>query len=189
MQAQAHPIVACAAVLDGALKDVASVEPAFMSVGDKRAALTALASVRSQLDALTARVLAASDDVGQAQGSRDAAAWLAGETRATQRAARRELAHHHAHRDAGLAALAIGHVGDVLAAPEAALEQVVDERRRLVMRQVREQLALEPPCQIGTGLRRSDIEFRELLLLFCHSGGVPGDGAKTASHFMCIETK
>jgi hypothetical protein len=91
-QAQPHPIVACAAVLDGALKDVASVEPGFMSVGDKQAALTALASVRSQLDALTARVLAAAGDVADAQGLRDAAAWLAGETRATQREARRDLA-------------------------------------------------------------------------------------------------
>jgi hypothetical protein len=92
MQAQAHPIVVCAAVLDGALKDVASVEPAFMSVGDKQSALTALASVRSQLDALVARVLAASDDVGQARGLRDAAAWLAVETRTTRREARRDLA-------------------------------------------------------------------------------------------------
>jgi hypothetical protein len=91
-QAQPHPIVACAAVLDGALKDVASVEPAFMSVADKQAALTALSSVRSQLDALTARVLAAAGDVADAQGLRDAAAWLAGETRTTQREARRDLA-------------------------------------------------------------------------------------------------
>ena len=91
-QAQAHPIVACAAVLDVALKDVASVEPAFMSVGDKQAAMAALTSVRSQLDALTARVLAASGDVADAHGLRDAAAWLAAETRTTQREARRDLA-------------------------------------------------------------------------------------------------
>jgi hypothetical protein len=91
-QAQPHPIVACADVLDGALKDVASVEPGFMSVGDKQAALTALVSVRSQLDALTARVLAAAGDVAEAQGLRDVAAWLAAATRATQREARRDLA-------------------------------------------------------------------------------------------------
>jgi hypothetical protein len=92
VQAQAHPIVACAGVLDGALKDVASVEAAFMSVGDKQAALTALVSVRSQLDALVARVLAASGDVAEAHGLRDAAVWLAGQSRATQREARRDLA-------------------------------------------------------------------------------------------------
>jgi hypothetical protein len=91
-QAQPHPIVACADVLDGALNDVASVEPGFMSVGDKQAALTALVSVRSQLDALTARVLAAAGDVAEAQGLRDVAAWLAAATRATQREARRDLA-------------------------------------------------------------------------------------------------
>jgi hypothetical protein len=90
--ARPHPIVACAAVLDGALKDVASVEPGFMSVGEKQAALTALASVRSQLDALVVRVLAASGEVADAQGLRDAAAWLAAETRVTQREARRDLA-------------------------------------------------------------------------------------------------
>ena len=89
---QSHPIVACAAVLDGALKDVAAVEPGFMSVGDKQAALTALAAVRSQLDALSARVLAAAGDVAEAHGLRDAAAWVAVQTRATQREARRDLA-------------------------------------------------------------------------------------------------
>lgn len=90
--AQTHPIVACASVLDGALKDVASVEPVFMSVGEKQAALTGLVAVRSQLDALTARVLAAAGEVADAHGLGDAAAWLAVQTRATQREARRDLA-------------------------------------------------------------------------------------------------
>ena len=87
-----HPIIECAADLRAALKDVASVEPAFMTVGDKQAALVALTEVRSQLDAVTARVLAASDDVGELHGLRDAAAWLAVQTRTTRREARRELA-------------------------------------------------------------------------------------------------
>lgn len=87
-----HPIIECAAVLRGALKDVASVEPAFMTTDDKQSALMALTEVRSQLDAVSARVLAASDDVGEVHGLRDAAAWLADQTRATQRETRRELA-------------------------------------------------------------------------------------------------
>ncbi|MCW2739523.1 hypothetical protein [Nocardioides sp.] len=87
-----HPIIECAADLRGALKDVASVEPAFMTTGDKQAALVALTEVRSQLDAMTARVLAASDDVGEAHGLRDAAAWLAVQTRTTWRETRRDLA-------------------------------------------------------------------------------------------------
>ena len=59
-----------------------------MATVEKQSALVALAAVRSQLDALAARVLAASDDVGEAHGLRDAAAWLAVETRTTRREAR-----------------------------------------------------------------------------------------------------
>lgn len=64
-----HPIVSCATDLQAALKDVASVEPTFMSVGEKQSALVALAEARSQLDALAARVLAASDDVTCGSGA------------------------------------------------------------------------------------------------------------------------
>ena len=87
-----HPIIECASDLRAVLKDVSSVEPAFMSVDEKQAALVALTEVRSQLDAVTARLLAASDDVGEAHGLRDAAAWLAVETRTTRAEARRVLA-------------------------------------------------------------------------------------------------
>ena len=106
---------------------------------------------------------------------------------AAQRARRLELAHHHAHRDARLAALAIGHVGDVLAAAEAALEQVVDQRRRLVVGEVGEQLALEAARQIGAGLRRRDVELGEMLLLLAHTasraphcGAMIGEGARAS---------
>ena len=87
-----HPIIGCATDIQTALKGVASVEPTFMSVGEKQSALVALAGARSQLDALTARVLAASDDVGEQHGLRDAAAWLAVQTRTTRSLARRDLA-------------------------------------------------------------------------------------------------
>ena len=87
-----HPIIGCATDVQTALKGVASVEPTFMSVGEKQSALVALAEARSQLDALTARVLAASDDVGEQHGLRDAAAWLAVQTRTTRSQARRDLA-------------------------------------------------------------------------------------------------
>jgi hypothetical protein len=86
-----HRIISCAADVQAALKDAASVEPTFMSVGEKQSALVALAQARSQLDALTARVLAASDDVADTHGLRDAAAWVAVETRTTGREARRDL--------------------------------------------------------------------------------------------------
>jgi hypothetical protein len=87
-----HPIIECAADLSDSLKGVASVEPTFMSTPEKEEALVALTEARSQLDALVLRVLAESDDIADAHGLRDAAAWLAVETRTTHRAARRDLA-------------------------------------------------------------------------------------------------
>ena len=87
-----HPIIECAVDVQASLKAVASVEPTFMATVEKQSALVALAEARSQLDALTVRMLAASDDVGQAHGLRDAAAWLAVQTCATQREVRRDLA-------------------------------------------------------------------------------------------------
>jgi hypothetical protein len=87
-----HPIIECAGDISAALKGVRGVEPVFMGTADKEAALLALAEARSQLDALRARVLAAADDVGEAHGLRDAAAWLAVRTRTTRREARRDLA-------------------------------------------------------------------------------------------------
>ncbi len=111
-----HPIIECAADLSQALKDVASVEPTFMSVPEKEAALVALTEARSQLDGLTLRVLAESDDVATARGMRDPATWLAVETRTTSRAARRDLA---------LARALVHHpgVGDGLAAGVLRAEQ------------------------------------------------------------------
>lgn len=87
-----HPIIECATDLADAMKSVASVEPTFMSVPEKEAALVALTEARSQLDSLVLRVLAESGDVADAHGTRDVAAWLAVETRTTTRDARRDLA-------------------------------------------------------------------------------------------------
>ena len=86
-----NSFVQCAGHISAAIKDVADLEPTFLATGEKEAALVALTQARSQLDALTARVLAAADDVGQVRGLRDAAAWLAVETRTTRRAARADL--------------------------------------------------------------------------------------------------
>jgi hypothetical protein len=87
-----HPIIACASDVSAAVKGVAGVEPTFMTTSEKEAALVALTEARSRLEALTLRVLAASDDIAEAHGLRDAAAWLAVETRTTHRTARRDLA-------------------------------------------------------------------------------------------------
>ncbi len=87
---------------------------------------------------------------------------------ALERAPRHELIDQDAHRHAGRAGIAIGHVGDVLAAPEPALQQIVDEEARLIAGEMREQLPLEPAGKIGTGLRRGDVEFGKVALVLCH---------------------
>lgn len=87
-----HQIIECAADISAALKAARGAEPAFMSTEGKEATLVALAEASSQLDELAARLLAASDDVGEAHGLRDAAAWLAVATRTTRHEARRALA-------------------------------------------------------------------------------------------------
>ncbi|MNC91589.1 hypothetical protein D3C83_78790 [compost metagenome] len=60
-----------------------------------------------------------------------------------QEAARRgEIPHHDPHRNAGAASLAGRPVGDVLAAPEAALGQHIVQRGRPLADKVREHLPL-----------------------------------------------
>ena len=89
---QVNLFVQCADDITAALKDVADRNPVFLATSEKEAALAALTRARSQLDALAARLLASADDVGQVHGLKDAAAWLAVQTRTTRRAARADLA-------------------------------------------------------------------------------------------------
>ncbi|GCD91462.1 HNH endonuclease signature motif containing protein [Nocardioides sp. LS1] len=76
-----HPVNRCAAQLAALLDEVAGVEPIYMTVDDKAAALRALARDEERLHELTLRVLAAADDVALEAGARSAGAWLAHETR------------------------------------------------------------------------------------------------------------
>jgi hypothetical protein len=75
--ASTHPVLESLEAIERALKDVADVEAAFMSIEDKKAALLAWSSARGRLDELGCRVLAAADDVADAEAMRDPAAWLA----------------------------------------------------------------------------------------------------------------
>ena len=59
-----HPIIECADDLGAALKGVASVEPAFMTVAEKQAALVGVDRGPFAAGCAAARLLAASDDVG-----------------------------------------------------------------------------------------------------------------------------
>ena len=63
-------MLACADVIEDALKDVAGVEPAFMATADKAEALVRLTRLAEQVEALRLRVLAASDDVAAEDGAR-----------------------------------------------------------------------------------------------------------------------
>ncbi len=101
---------------------------------------------------------------------------------APHRAARLELVDENAHRDAGVAAFAVRHVRDVLAATETALQQIVDQPLRLLVREVREELAFEPPRQIRARLWCGDIELGKVLLLLAHSPRLNGRMLNTLGH-------
>jgi len=86
-----HPVLACAATIGAALKDVADIEPAFMRTAEKADALLALSRIETEVTALRLRIMAAADDVAEETGARDVAAWLAHQTHASPRSCRAEL--------------------------------------------------------------------------------------------------
>lgn len=59
-----------------ALKGVADVDPVFMTVAEKEAALEALAVLDAQVAAERLAILAVASDVAEAHGARDVAAWV-----------------------------------------------------------------------------------------------------------------
>jgi hypothetical protein len=91
METQSHPVVATAAAVEDALKNVADLDPTFMSTSDKKAALLALDRASGQLEELRLRVMAAAEDVAVDSAARDVAAWLAHHGRRDRGAARRDL--------------------------------------------------------------------------------------------------
>jgi len=76
-----HPVLACAAEIDQALKSVATVDPGFMTTAQRREALLAFTQLEGQVAALKLRVVAESDDVAETDGSRTMADWLATRSR------------------------------------------------------------------------------------------------------------
>ncbi|WP_109505824.1 HNH endonuclease signature motif containing protein [Nocardioides speluncae] len=86
-----HPVLACAAAIDAALKDLDGVEPVFMCTAEKAASLVELARLEIQLAAWRMRVMATADDVAEDSGARDVAAWLAHHTQSSPKACRAEL--------------------------------------------------------------------------------------------------
>ena len=86
-----HPVLACAAAIDSALRDVADVDPAFMRTDDKSEALLRLTELAARLQELRLRVLASSVDVADEVGARDVAAWLGHAARLEGAECRRDL--------------------------------------------------------------------------------------------------
>ncbi len=91
MLSQTHPILACVAVIEDALKEVADVDPVFMSAAEKEAAMLRLCRLGDQVTELLMRVMANSEDVASEAGARDAAAWLAHRDRRDRSEMRRTL--------------------------------------------------------------------------------------------------
>ncbi len=87
-----HPILAAASDIRAVLKGVAGANPTFMSTTEKAAALRELVAAEAQLVELRLRVLADAGDLADATGAKDAAGWLAHQTRARFADARADLA-------------------------------------------------------------------------------------------------
>jgi len=85
---QPHPIVACADKVSTVLAEVAEVQAVYMNADDKRAALLAVTTAERRLAELRLRVMAVADDVADADGARDVAAWLTAKTQAEPAAVR-----------------------------------------------------------------------------------------------------
>lgn len=86
-----HPIVAAATDVRSTLKTVADVNPTFMTTADKAAALTELVRAESQLAELRLRILGDAGDLAHETAAKDAAGWLAKETRTRFADARADL--------------------------------------------------------------------------------------------------
>lgn len=85
-----HPVLACLDAVEAELAAVADVDPLFMSVADKKAALVQVLAARARADELYLRLLGSAEDVAEADGARDAAAWVAHHTRQDRGQCRRD---------------------------------------------------------------------------------------------------
>ena len=86
-----HPIVAAACDVRSVLKAVADANPTFMSTGEKAAALSELVAAEAQVAELRLRILADAGDLAADTAARDAAGWLAHQTRTSYADARADL--------------------------------------------------------------------------------------------------
>ena len=87
-----HPIVVVASEVRALLKGVAGANPTFLTTAEKATALCELVRAEAQLAELRLRVLADAGDLADATAAKDAAGWLAHETRTRFTDARADLA-------------------------------------------------------------------------------------------------
>jgi hypothetical protein len=87
-----HPLVACADAVEAALKDVAGVDPAFLTTDDKADVLVRLHALEGRLTGLRLRVMAASGELADTTADHSVATWLASETRTDARTQAGDLA-------------------------------------------------------------------------------------------------
>ena len=87
-----HPIVVVASEVRALLKGVAGANPTFLTTHEKATALCELVRAESQLAELRLRILADAGDLADATAAKDAAGWLAHETRTRFTDARADLA-------------------------------------------------------------------------------------------------
>jgi hypothetical protein len=77
-----HPVLSAVAAMHAAFDEIVGVDPIYMSVAEKKAAMVETGKLRARADALELRLLAAgAADVAEETGARSTAAWLADETR------------------------------------------------------------------------------------------------------------
>jgi hypothetical protein len=77
-----HPVVACAAEIRRALDQAGAASATYLSLAQKRTVLVELSREVERARGLLLQVIAASDDVALADGSRNVADWLAARTHA-----------------------------------------------------------------------------------------------------------
>ena len=84
-----HPVLSVYAAIDAAFDEITGVDPLYMTVEQRQAALAHSAKVRARAEAWDLRLLAASDDIAETTGARSTATWVAVETRDAHGAVRR----------------------------------------------------------------------------------------------------
>ncbi|WP_166392061.1 hypothetical protein [Nocardioides ochotonae] len=84
-----RPCVAGAERLGVDLDELVKLDPTFLSLTDKWEVLLLIARASSRVRALEARAMACADDVADAEGFRDPAAWVAHRANVSSASARR----------------------------------------------------------------------------------------------------